>query len=443
MKTKYARWLEKESVNWVSEKIISPEQAAVLNKRYAQDEESTRSFGTMLFGGFGAVILALGIILLFAYNWQDMHRYTKLAILFSAFLASHVAGVYCFSKGHWQTVGAVLNLLGTLLFGANMALISQIYHTGGALEDLLGVWALASVAVAWAGFSVVNGIAACVLIFAWSGYCIVDLDLWSVPAFLGPVAMAVACGCLAFLKKSYVLTTVTLLGVCSLIIMNLFRVFHLDEMVIVINVLALGILMNAIGFIWERQKSEFNPGFIFKHFGYLMLLVVIFICSTQMMGYFDEYTRRGMTMALPCLALIATVVYLVLNREGLLKNFYDQITAVFSFVLPLAWIYLCFISVTGPEWTGWVMRLSTNLILLGLSVKWMLHGANTTQWIYMVRGSIVFVILAGFRFFDTFDSLLARGACFVVVGVSLFGIGFYYNRVKKEKAQEDQLRTNA
>jgi len=90
-----------------------------------------------LFGG--AVLLALSVVFFFAYNWDDLHRFTKLALAVAA-LSGCVAAALCSRPGGiaWQSV-----LFGAALCtGALLALIGQIYQTGADIWELFAAWAV-------------------------------------------------------------------------------------------------------------------------------------------------------------------------------------------------------------------------------------------------------------------------------------------------------------
>lgn len=433
MKSKQARWLENESKLWVSENIISTEQAEKLNARYVSDNSSS-TFGVSLFGGFGAAILAAGIIALFAYNWEEMHRYAKLLTLFSIFLASHLAGIFCARKDKLKTLAAVFHLLGTLLFGANMALISQIYHTGGQLYDLLMVWALGTLAVAWATTSVINGIAACGLLTAWA--CVYMTKACST-LWIAPIILFLSCVPLAWIRKSYVLLALTFMATGILITGNLLS-YDIDPSLICILAIAVGLALNAIATVSSKLNTDFNPANLLKHFGYSLILGNLFFFSTSAYrwSFYDDYSPMIPPISIGIM-IASTITYLAALRTEL-KVPYNIITLIVSYLLPIFVVLLLSmelskLSADSYEYSGYLIHiLLINCTLLGIALKWMFHGANTTSMYLMVCGSIALTILAGFRFFDTFDSLLWRGICFVVTGGFIFGIGIYYNRIKKE-----------
>ena len=82
-----------------------------------------------------------------------------------------------------------------------------------------------------------------------------------------------------------------------------------------------------------------------------------------------------------------------------------------------------------------LMVFAFNLILLATSIWLMLDGAKHANRQRMVKGSMLFAILAMARYTDLFDSLIARAVVFLIVGIALFVVGNIYQRNKKEVLQ--------
>ena len=88
-------WLRAEIAQWLREGLINDEQANRLYERYPDTAVSRveRPRARSIFASLGAIMLGLGVILLIAYNWEAMHRYSKLGMIFGGFVLSHLAAV--------------------------------------------------------------------------------------------------------------------------------------------------------------------------------------------------------------------------------------------------------------------------------------------------------------------------------------------------------------
>ncbi len=88
---RHIKWLIAEIDGWVNAGIIAPDQGQAIKKRYPIPEQGP-AWGRIIFFSIGAILFGLGVILLFAYNWQRMPKWVKLAVIFAALIGAHGAG---------------------------------------------------------------------------------------------------------------------------------------------------------------------------------------------------------------------------------------------------------------------------------------------------------------------------------------------------------------
>lgn len=151
---KFRRQLRQESEQWWTEGLIDAELYEKLAHRYQfqqlEQDASNRFIAILL--GLGSILLGLGAITFVAANWQDWSRTVKVIVLLTCFLGVNVAGFYFWQqpaqKG-WRRLGQGLLLLGALLLGANMALMSQLFHQSGQTYELFLIWGLGVVCMAY------------------------------------------------------------------------------------------------------------------------------------------------------------------------------------------------------------------------------------------------------------------------------------------------------
>ncbi|MEM7588124.1 MAG: DUF2157 domain-containing protein, partial [Acidobacteriota bacterium] len=165
--SRHHAWLHGELPSWQAEGLISAEQAATLRQRYPAGLGT--SSARLLLAALGAVALGFGVILHFAYNWAEMSKWTKLAIIFGGLVLSHGGGLVLAKIRPGSRVATqTLHLFGTMIFGAGIWLISQIYHFDSPYPDAFLAWALGALALAWALPSIPQGALALALLGAWS-----------------------------------------------------------------------------------------------------------------------------------------------------------------------------------------------------------------------------------------------------------------------------------
>jgi uncharacterized membrane protein len=129
----FQRRLEREIELWLKEGLIVPEQRGKLLARYRVLKEADEKAGPgkliTTISILGSILIGVGAILFIASNWSFISKWGKILIIFSSMLASYGTGFYFrYEKVNYPKVGASLILLGSLIFGAGIFLIAQIYH---------------------------------------------------------------------------------------------------------------------------------------------------------------------------------------------------------------------------------------------------------------------------------------------------------------------------
>lgn len=151
---KFRQQLHREASQWQDEGIIDRALYETLAERYRFQEldRDARDRFVIVLLGLGSVLLGLAVITFVAANWQALSTTFRVILLLSSFLAVNSAGYLLWRSPtkQWKSrLGKALLLLGALIFGANMALMSQIFHLSGSTYQLYLVWSLGVVAMAY------------------------------------------------------------------------------------------------------------------------------------------------------------------------------------------------------------------------------------------------------------------------------------------------------
>lgn len=131
-----------EILDWVQQGRIAPERlrAALEAGGALPGAGDWRRFLDRLLLWLGAVMLATAAIFFFAFNWQEMGRLAKIGLVEVLTLG---ALVLVWRLGLERAAGKASLLAASLLVGALLALIGQIYQTGADSYELFAVWAAA------------------------------------------------------------------------------------------------------------------------------------------------------------------------------------------------------------------------------------------------------------------------------------------------------------
>lgn len=98
-----------------------------------------RTFLERLTLWLGTIALAAALIFFLAFNWDDLGRFSKFALVEGAMLAGLLA---CWRVDLDAPAGKAVLLLLSLLSGALLALAGQVYQTGADTYELFAYWAV-------------------------------------------------------------------------------------------------------------------------------------------------------------------------------------------------------------------------------------------------------------------------------------------------------------
>lgn len=423
------QWLARQIPQWVDREIISAGQADTLRELYPVKD--TSSLGRLLLTGIGAAMIGLGVILLFAYNWAEMGKPAKLAIIFLALVGAHAAAMVIHSR---HTVyGESLFALGTMLMGAGIFLVGQIYHMDSHYPNAFLLWAVGALALAWALPSLTQAFLAVTLVIGWHLFEVFDFHFANHSALLlillgllpllwrlrSPVlarfvsaALFLTLGLsLGVVGEDLVVTTLLLSAATLVGLERVAEVEGNERQREIAGELAKPALLVLVAIMYLMSFGDIVPELVLRELGDTVAGIYFFIALAASQAVFFRllYRRRANGMV-----LLAELAILLVLLPSLLALFAEPHT------------------VKGSEALVW---LGFNLILLAMSVWLMIDGARHAHRQHMVRGAILFALLAMARYTDLFDSLIARALVFLLVGAALFAVSHLYQRSKREAAE--------
>lgn len=106
--------------------------------RLARDEAFWRRWGERMVLGLAAAHLLAAVLFFFAFNWQDLSPFAKLASLQGAVLAAALGSRLPLLP---EFVRETLLIAATVLVGVMFAVFGQIYQTGADAWQLFAAWA--------------------------------------------------------------------------------------------------------------------------------------------------------------------------------------------------------------------------------------------------------------------------------------------------------------
>jgi len=99
---------------------------------------------------FGAILIGTGIFAIIAANWAETPRVGKIGIILVSMLASYVSGWRLKEKLNSPKTGEALILLGTIIYGAGIFLVAQMFNIRVNWPDGFILWMIGSIVMAFA-----------------------------------------------------------------------------------------------------------------------------------------------------------------------------------------------------------------------------------------------------------------------------------------------------
>ncbi len=429
-------WLRGEIRAWLTDGLISRDQAEILQARYPIDRNG-RSWGMIIFSCLGAVIIGLGVILLLAYNWDAIPKFAKLAIILGAVAVTHLTGLWLkLGAERTRALGEGISLLGSMLFGAGIFLVAQIYHIDEHFPNAFLIWGLGSLAMAVVMPSIPQAILAAILLMVWGGSERLAFDT---PIWVAPACIALVLGVLAWRRRSRTLLAVLIPaflisygfslpagGDSSWLLFSTFLSF--SAVLIAVSRLA----------VYPGNFPGAAP--IFGFYGWVSFWVMLYLMSFPKIAR-NLFYWHGETLHWPSfvfgltpltLALVTWVGLAYWKNKGRIRS-EEGDPGWEVYLVPLT-VILGMVDLTASHAVeGWVIAGPFNLVFIGMVASMMARGCREGLLKPTVIGSVLLVLLVVARYFDLFESQLIRGSVFLAVGVVLLVEGFLYSRSRRQK----------
>ena len=179
----YLKKLKKDLPGWIKRGWVpAKHEAAILADAAGGEEASRVPLATAI---MGVLLIGGGIMLYFAANWDGMSKLLKLTVLLGAMWAAYGVA-FLFLRNNQdleQKIGQAMLVLGLLLFGANIMLVSQAFHISDRAPNGILMWTLGALAGAWLLRSHALAIMGILLATLWTGMEVISLFTAMEPAF--------------------------------------------------------------------------------------------------------------------------------------------------------------------------------------------------------------------------------------------------------------------
>jgi uncharacterized membrane protein len=417
----HIKWLYKELPGLVSESILSSEAADKIRAKYGEPGgfKPLAVVGAAL-GAGGALLAGLGVIALFAHNWDSFPRAVKLLVSFAPLLASVLFGFWVLigkrDSAPFREAAAILN---ALTCAACLGIVSQVYHHGGSLRDFLTVCLLLSFALIY----IFDSLAMLMMYIA-------ALVVWT---FSGPSGL----DGFMFFERSKIFQILSLLGFGALAAPRVAGLFSrkpdspgaaaLAAELFIVSLFILPFWTERLAFsalvLFFSSVSVFSrmtrapEAKVWTFLRAASAVTVLFIMCLLSFGwnwgyhnfwlcYFQSSVASSVALAVFLLYLSSVFFAAFGNRRGLAGPPELAGAAVF-------------LAAVITEWAPGLSVLFVNLFLAGAAVFYVWRGWRDASLLRVNTGLVLGAALIFMRFFDSNVSLLVKGVAFIICGAAL------------------------
>ncbi len=379
----------------------------------------------------GSVMIAGGIILLFNYNWDMLSKSARISIAFLPVALGAALSFHTLIAGRsqaWREGAAVLTCAGTAVA---IALLSQIYHTGGTLSEFMTLVLLLALPLIYIFDSIALATLYAVGVF-------MTLGIWREPTCL-PAAFSLLAGILPFagwhllrekspyriwmryLAMGFAVFALAAFGggySCGLILYTVCAVFMLASMRLRDN----------------QERMCRNP-WLPASFFFLLVLLAIGTCEG---GRIFDITRYRETPE--------GILYFWLAEGGFLLGFAlifirDYLRRQMDFhrlmMLVLVLAALLGTLLEAYDADRFYMRVVLIAYMGVLGVMLLIRGCREAGMLIFNGGLLMCALLIGLRFFDADIGLLTRAVGFIVLGLGFIGANVFFSlKLSRAKSTE-------
>lgn len=412
--------LLKDLPELVSADIISSDTALRITDYYQRKQVSTPNRILLIFGILGALLVGTGVMFIVANQWDQFSQSFQTFCAFLLLIAAQLLCVYVLLKKPTKVVWRESTAL--LLFfavGANISLVSQIYHINGEMSSFMLTWMVLVVPLIYImdssalslaylfGIMVYCNSARYNLSFPYEEYIYWILLLLPLPRYL------------QLFKKSSenLLFTLHHWMVPFVLTMTLGSLGHDLRMLMYPAFMIMYAIFYLIGANnYFRKLSLLQNGFlVFGFAGTIITLLTMSFKSNWKDMATENYQLNNLIIApefFACIILCALAGWLFYK-----KSISQKLTELT--LQETAFILLLLIFILGTQSVHLAVIL-VNLLVFALGILLLRAGTKHSHLGVINTGMLVIALLVVCRSFDTDLTFVVKGILFVLVGIGFF-----------------------
>ena len=413
------KWLYQELPGLVEKGVLTQETAERVHKYYGEVKGvSGAGFALIICATIGAFLIGLGIILLFAHNWEQFSRLTRAILSIAPLVIGQALALWVLLKrpksGAFKEGSATFL---SLMVGASIALISQTYNIPGDVGTFILTWMFLILPLVYLMRASLPAVIYLIGITSWVG------SNWDSPAKVAlfwPLAAVILPHFIWALHQEIYTLRTTILSLVMVICVLFASGFSLAKSWPGSWVIILPSIYAAIYFIgcWKFSGITTNWQRSLRFIGAIGLFVLAFqFTFSYVWKYLGEYSYSAYRDVPAASLLPANLVSLVIIGIALLL-FYDnvkrkKITIALVGAVPLLAIVAYFVKGQSV----FLPLMIFNVYLFVLSLNHIIVGIRNSSLSVVNKGMLMLALLIIARFFDSNISFVIKSLVFIIVGI--------------------------
>jgi uncharacterized membrane protein len=396
--------------------VVTAETAEKIRQYFNEKKQGSQNSLSSVFGILGAILVGLGIILVFAHNWDSLSRLTKTLLSFLPLIIGQLFCGYSILKKSespaWRESSAVILFFAV---GSSISLIAQVYSIPGDLNSFLIIWMLLCLPLVYLLKSSIVSL----LYLTGITYYGCNANYFTYPVIHSYYYWLLLLGIAPHyyeLLKTKAASNFTLFHhwfIALSLIICLGTIAHKNGNSIAVSYMSLLTIFYFIGQMpfFEKQKLKNNSFLIFGKLGILYLLLLYSFKWFWDKSIFNTASLSATFFSVEFIIplLLTFLAALLFYKKNSQTNFKD------ISILELAFLTNILFFIPGYEFS-----IMANGIVLAIGISEIKRGNKLNHLGILNFGLILITILIMCRFFDTDLSFVIRGILFITIGLGFF-----------------------
>lgn len=423
--------LLKELPELLRNDVISEETAEKIQIYFQSKAAKSSNRLFLVFGIIGALLISLGILLIFAHNWDNLSRSIKTFLAFVPLLIGQGICVYTIIKKSdsqaWRESGTAFLFISV---GASIALVAQIYNIPGGNGTFILTWMLLCLPLIYlmkssiASLLYISGITYYATHMSYASFPRTDSYMyWMLLLLVLPYYY------LLFKKKpesNFIIFHNWLIPVSLFIALGTLSEAHEEWMFMAfLSLFAAFYIFGKLDF-FTKQRSRNNAYKILGSIGTVVLLLMLSfnwfweeLIDTDFI--FKELIISPEFLAAAFMSLLAIGLLYVLQKNKKLSS-----------IKPISLVFIFFIPIFFLGMSSYSAVVLINLLVFAIGLATVREGAKNNHLGLLNYGLLIIATLVICRFFDSDLSFVIRGILFILVGAGFFGVNYWMLKKRKE-----------